>query len=484
MTQNLQLSRQEAAKTLLQRRAIRRSLTEWARFKGFEPARHHEVLIRELEALATGDSRNLAFCLPPGSAKSTYGSVLFPSWWLAQPQAGHIIAASHTVTLAEKFGRRIRNTIREDAKTLGYSVRDDNAAAGRWETTRGHEYLAAGVGTAISGFRGKLGLIDDPVAGREQADSETYRDAAWNWYLDDFTNRLIPGARQLVIMTRWHEDDLLGRILNGPDAKNWRVVSIPAIAEADDPIGRKPGEFLWPGDYGYAELLKQRKQTMPGRSWSALYQQRPQPDEGGFFRREWFKRYDTAPSPLRLYGASDYAVTDSGGDYTVHYVWGVDAKGDLYFVDRWAGQATADVWIDAQLDLIAKHKPLAWFGESGVIKRAVEPLFLRMSRERKIYVRQEWEPPIHDKPTRARGLQGRMSMGRAHWPNAPWVEEVMSDFLTFPAGKHDDDIDAAALAGLVLDRAHPAIVQPTAAQTRPNDRYRRAQQPADSWRIA
>lgn len=250
--------------------------------------------------------------------------------------------------------------------------------------------------------------------------------------------------------TRWHEEDLGGRILER-EGHRWTLIEIPMEAYANDPLGRKPGEMLWP-DYFTPDMLERAK--MNPRSWNALYQQRPSPEDGTFFKREYFKTWAAKPKNLNVYGTSDYAVTDSGGDFTVHRVWGVDQQGDLYRLDGWRGQSTADVWIDRKLDLIERYKPFAWFGESGVIQKAVQPMLTSRMHERKVYCRMEWLPSISDKPTRARGFQARAASGRVYFEPGADIDE----FLKFPAGKYDDDVDTASLIGRALDEAHPAVV--------------------------
>ncbi|MEO7172555.1 phage terminase large subunit, partial [Flavobacterium sp.] len=220
---------------------------------------------------------------------------------------------------------------------------------------------------------------------------------------------------------------------------------LPAIDEA--------GAALWPEAYPIAALERLKANTLP-RYWSGLFQQNPQPDEGTYFQRDWLKSWEAAPINRNIYGSSDYAVTDSGGDYTVHTIWAVDPKGDLYRLDQWRGQSSADVWIDRKIDLIAKWKPLAWFGEAGVIQKAIEPMLRRQMIDRKTFCRLEWVPSIADKPTRARGFQARAAMGKVFFePGAD-----VSEFLAFPAGKHDDQVDTASLIGRVLDETHPAVV--------------------------
>lgn len=469
---NLHISRSEAAKELLKRRSIRRSLTEWARLCGYEPAEHHRLLIDALEAVERGEIERLAVFMPPGSAKSTYSSVLFAAW-LMQRQQANVLAASHTTELAEKWGRRVRNLISEHSLALGISLAADSQAAGRWSLTNGAEYYAAGVGTGIAGFRAKFGLIDDPIRSRQDADSELIRDRIWDWYINDFRTRLVPGAREVLIQTRWHEDDLAGRALNH---NRWEVISLPAIAEEDDPLGREPGEPLWcDGSYGYGNQLLELRRTTPARTWSALYQQRPAPEEGDFFKAEWLKKYDTAPDlrTMRVYGGSDYAVTADGGDYTVHAVVGLDPDGEMYLLDLWRKQAASDVWVDAFCDLVLKWKPLGWAEEQGQIRAGIGPYLDRRTRERRAFVARDAFPTRGDKAVRAQSIRGRMASLGLHVPErAEWYPAFRSELLSFPAGKHDDQVDAIGLVGQLMDKMVSG-----AAQKRPTKPVR------DAWAV-
>src|SRR5712691_931986 len=207
------ISPASVAEMLLKRRRVRRSLIEWCRHCGFEPAPHHRLLIDRLERVARGQIKRLAVFMPPGSAKSTYGSILFPPYMMAGAPRRSILAASHTTELAEKWGRRVRNLVAQHSATLGIRLSGDSHAAGRWELESGGEYYAAGVGTGIAGFRADGALIDDPVRSREDADSERIRDKTWDWYKSDLLTRLRPGGWVILIKTRWHEDDLAGRIM-------------------------------------------------------------------------------------------------------------------------------------------------------------------------------------------------------------------------------------------------------------------------------
>jgi len=463
------VSPDDAIDELLKRDEILGSMEKWSTHNGFAPARHHKLLIAKLEALARGDIPRLAVFMPPGSAKSTYASVLFPPWAMGHFPKAQFLAASHTSELAERWGRRVRNLIAEQGKVLGLLPDEANQAAGRWSTTQGGEYLAAGARIGIAGFRAMFGVIDDPLRSKEDADSEHVRDRLWEWYLYDFRPRLIPGARQLLIQTRWHEDDLAGRALNH---QPWEVLSLPAEAGYNDQLGRAPGEFLWSdGDYGYGAQLKEIKATTPPRVWSALYQQSPAPEEGDFFKKEWFHPLDIAPAHqlMRCYGASDYAVTADGGDYTVHIVVGVDHLNNLYLLDVWRGQRTADVWIEAFCDLVLKYKPIGWAEESGQIKASIGPFLVKRMREARVHVNREQFPTRGDKATRARSIQGRLALDGIYYPkNAPWVAEFFAEIFNLWVSKHDDQGDALGLIGQLLDqmvkgrRAREPMVKPIA----------------------
>ena len=447
---------------MLARKQAQTGLARFIEYRdaGYQPALHHKLLIDRLEAVERGDIERLMVCMPPGSAKSTYASVEFPSWFLGRNPALSVIAASHTQELAERFGRRVRNVVasQEFQRVFGFTVADDSASAGRWDTQRGGEYFAAGVGGSITGRRADLAVIDDPVKSREDADSERSRQKAWDWYTNDLLTRLKPGARQIVVMTRWHEDDLGGRILDR-ERNRWELIEIAMEAMPNDPLGRKPGERLWP-EWFTDDMLQVAKMDM--RAWNALYQQQPAADEGDFFRREWLEQeYEVLPDNVRKYGASDYGVTEGGGDYTEHGIFAIDAAGNLYIDDWWRGQENADVWIDEKCSLILKHEPLCWFGEAGPIRRAVEPFLKRRMVERSAMCRIEWLSSIADKPTRARGFQALASMGKVFFRKGlNHKSDLIGQLLRFPAGKHDDAVDVCSMIGRGLQFIGPGRKKP------------------------
>lgn len=457
----------------IQAEKARRSLGRFTSytFPTYQEARHQLLLDAHLEAVERGEIDRLMVFMPPRHGKSEKASKRFPAWYLGRHPDRHVIASSYNSDLATDFGREVRNLVASHEFHEVFpqvELRQDSRAADRMNTNLGGAYFAAGVGTATTGRGAHLGLIDDPFKDRAEADSETNRNRVWDWYRSTFYTRLMPGGAIVLTQTRWHDDDLAGRLL-AQEADQWTILDLPAISDA--------GEPLWPEWYDL-EALERIRASIGPREWSALYQQKPQPDEGTFFQRAWFNEWAELPR-LRIYGSSDYAVTDGGGDWTVHRVWGVDEDDNLYRLDGWRGQTPADQWIDAKLDLIAKHKPHAWFGEAGVIQKAVEPMLLKRMRERSVRCRMEWVPSIHDKPTRARGFQARASMGKVFFePGAD-----LGEFLVFPAGKHDDEVDVAGMMGRVLDQVHPAILRPVVDKG-PRDIWATKDPVKADWKVA
>jgi predicted phage terminase large subunit-like protein len=413
---------------------------------------------------------------------------LFPPWYLSHHPTHSILAASHTTELAEKWGRRVRNLIQEYGPDLDLEVSEDNQAAGRWALKPGGEYYAAGVGVGIAGFRADLAIIDDPVRSREDADSALVREKTWDWFKSDLSTRMKPGGRIVVISTRWHEDDLAGRLLldmqKGGD--QWEVLSLPAIAEAGDKVGRKPGEVLWDDAYGYGNFLRHEHRTQSARNWSALYQQSPAPEEGTQFKAEWLKPYVKHPpiDTLAVYGGSDYAVTSDGGDYTCHVVVGLDVPGRLYLLDVWRGQSATDVWVREWCRLVREWRPLDWAEEQGQITAGVGPFLEAEARKPKGLCEPGAVPDTaRDKATRAQSIRGRMSIDGLYVPEAaPWWADCRAELLSFPAGRHDDFVDALGLVGQLLDRMIEGRIPPKREKPRLWVGYGVVETETDSWK--
>lgn len=417
----------------------------------YDFAPHHKLICRALERVERGECHRLIISVPPRHGKSYLCSEFFPSWYIGRNPEKSIIAASYGADLAEDFGRKVRNLMMSDEwKAVFPQAHIDPAAksAARIAMKEGGNYYAVGVGGATTGRGANVLLIDDPVKGREEADSETIRRRIKDWYRAVAYTRLMKGGAIVIIMTRWHEDDLAGWCITEQDHENWELLTLPAIAEEGDVLGREVGEALWPARYN-KDQLERIRQTVGTREWNALYMQRPAPEEGVYFQRDWFRFYDALPPYLNYYGASDYAVTEDKGDYTVHVICGVDKEDNVYLVDMWRDRTTAMGWMDSLVHFIRFYHPQVWAEETGVILRSLDPIIRKRLDEERLYstTRKQFSSST-DKPTRARSLQARLEMGKLFFPNPKniaWVDTLIHEFLSFPAGTHDDIVDAMSL---------------------------------------
>lgn len=398
--------------------------------------------------------------VPPRHGKSQLASRHFPAYYLGKHAHKQFISASASASLAEDFGRDVRNLIgsQEYGKIFETRLSSDSQAKGKWNTQQGGSYYAVGIGGDIMGRGAHVLLIDDPFGSMIDARSETARKNVWDWYTGTAYNRLEDHAAIVVINHRMHEADLTGMLLDQQAAggDRWEVVDLKAVDDR--------GQALWPEKYDKAALDRIKRNISPA-DWSALYQQNPTPDEGTYFSAEWLRPYTEAPDrqTLTVYGASDYAVTSNGGDWTVHIIVGVDPEDRVYALDLWRGQTTPDVWIDAWCDLVIRWKPAGWAEESGQIRGAVGPFLQKRAIERKAYVVRAAFPSRNDKSVRAQSIRGRASMGKLYVPvTAEWYPDFRSELLAFPAGKHDDQVDALGLIGQVLDRMIPGKPLPAA----------------------
>lgn len=436
-------------------RLISYSAYQWP---GYRDAPHHRLIARKLEQVERGEISRLMITMPPRHGKSMLASEFFPAWYLGRNPDHYVIAATYAQELADDFGRKVRNQILDASfKAIfpGVGLKADSTSSRRFHVTQPEDafttgqngaYFAVGIGGPLTGRGAHLFLIDDPVKNREEAESELIRKKTKDWYTSTAYTRLMPGGCIVVIQTRWHEDDLSGWLLTEHSHEGWEVLNLPAIDDA--------GAALWPEQYSVDVLDKIRRAIGP-RDWSALYQQRPAPEEGDYFKSEWLKPYDVPPArdTLHVYGGSDYAVTADGGDFTCHAVVGVDPQGDLFLLDLWRKQSASDVWVEAFCDLVLKWKPIGWAEEQGQIRAGVGPYLDRRSRERKAYVAREMFPTRGDKAVRAQSIRGRMAAHGLHVPqNAEWYPALRGELLSFPAGKHDDQVDALGLVGQLLDK--------------------------------
>jgi predicted phage terminase large subunit-like protein len=260
-----------------------------------------------------------------------------------------------------------------------------------------------------------------------------------------------------VISTRFHTDDLFGRL---EATGKYKTIVLPAVASEHDEIGRAPGDWLWDTDpnYPYGQFLRDQFEIQPPEIWASLFLQNPIVEGGNFFKADWIKPYHQIPDrrTMHIYGASDYALTEGGGDFTVHVVVGLTPQNDLYLLDMWRRQADSATSVDAFLDLVREWRPLGWSWESGQIRAALGPYIKLRQRQRNIYVATQTFPTKGDKAIRAQSIRGRMATGGLFVPQyAEFLPALKSELLSFPAGKHDDIVDALGLIGQILDRMSP-----------------------------
>jgi predicted phage terminase large subunit-like protein len=469
------LRRTEAAESLI-------AFTEFT-FSRYRTAAHHRIIAGQLERVERGEIDRLMLLVPPRHGKSELASIRMPAWYLGRQPHKQFLSVSATDALASDFGRSVRNTINsaEYRSIFDTTLAEDSQAKGKWHTSEGGIYYALGIGGSVLGRGGDVVLIDDPFGSMQEAQSELERKNVWDWYTGTAYNRLMPGGAIVVINHRMHEDDLCGRLLaqQAAGGDTWEVVELPAVSEQ--------GEALWPEAYPIEALDRIRRNSQP-RFWSALYQQAPTPDDGDYFKAEWLKPYDRSPAleTLRVYGGSDYAVTADGGDFTVHAVVGLDPEGRMFLLDLWRKQASSDVWVEAFCDLVREWKPIGWAEEQGQIKSGVGPFLERRQRERKAYVAREQFPTRGDKAVRAQSIRGRMASEGLHVPiSAPWYPAFRAELLSFPAGKHDDQVDAIGLVGQLLAKMTSGVVAEKPEKPLPKSGYR-AMTPAspagDMWK--
>jgi len=412
------------------------------------------------EDVANRKSPRLMLFMPPRHGKSTLASVAFPAWHLGRNPEHEFISCSYSGSLAMSFSRKVRHQLREpNYKNIfnGAILDPTSQSVESWLTTKGGGYVAAGVGGGITGKGAHVLVIDDPVKNREDAESEYNRESVWDWYTSTAYTRLAPGGGILVILTRWHDDDLAGRLLQAAaeGADEWEVVKYPALAEADE-VFRKEGEALHPERYNLDSLDKIRRAIGP-RDWSALYQQNPVADEGDYFNRGMIQYYDPEDidyHKLRYYCAWDLAIGQrERNDYSVGIVVGVDEYDKLFVVDCVRGRWDGFELVEQILDLYETWRPGVVGIEKSHIEMALGPFLEKRVRERKLHEAyfRDLKPGRRDKEARARAIQGRMQQGMVCIPRDPlWVGPLVAELLRFPNGVHDDQVDALAWIGLMM----------------------------------
>jgi hypothetical protein len=276
------------------------------------------------EGLIPTENQYIALNMPPRHSKSMTITETLPSYYLGQFPEDRIIEISYNDTFARKFGKKNKEKVRQYGKELfNIEIARDSSAHDEWALDNNiGGMISRGVLAGITGQGADLMIIDDPIKNREEANSETHREKIWDEWVDSFSTRLHPGAIVILILTRWHEDDLQGRLLNKEygDPLNWQVYNFPLEAEEDDVLGRKPGEPLWPERYGHSFIAERKKYPS---SFNALYQGRPTSQEGNILKRDWWQYYDVLPTMQKRILSVDATFKDEeDNDYVAIQVWG------------------------------------------------------------------------------------------------------------------------------------------------------------------
>jgi predicted phage terminase large subunit-like protein len=443
---------------------------------------HHRVLANHLDRVLSGEIRRLMVFMPPQNGKSELVSRRFPAYALGRNPDLRIIAASYSAGLAGDMSRDVQKIMEtESYAALFPDTRLPSNSDTEQRTTLNFEvvgrqgyYRAAGVGGPITGKTANIGLIDDPVKNRDEAESEAFRKSVWGWYTSTFYTRLFGDSGAVILcMTRWHEDDLAGRLLRmmreEPGADQWTVLNFPALAEAerhpDDP--RDVGDPLWPSKYPLEEL--QRRQIVSGEyDWSALYQQRPAPPGGAMFKRDWLPIVDAAPANARRCRGWDKAGTNAAGDWTAGVK--LAESGGIYYVED---------AIRARLSSGARnalmHQTAQMDGPSCYIRIEQEP-GSGGKESAEISVRQlagyvvRVKPSTTDKVSRARPLASQAEAGNVRIVRAQWNRAFLDELCAFPFGENDDQVDGASSAFNELALGNRDVI---AAVTPPDNSWQR-----------
>lgn len=432
----------------------------------FKEAPHHKVICQMLEKVETGEWPRMIVTLPPRHGKTQLCAKFFIPWCIGRDPYRHTAYATYNDQFAGDVGRDTM-AVMESPEFCGvfpeFEFRKGSKSAGRFQSSKGGTSVVVGRGSALTGRGFHIGVGDDLLKDGAEANSQTIRDRCWDWFTKVFmTRQMEAGAIVILMMTRWHEDDVIGRLTNPEnpfydkeEARNWKVLNLPALAEQNDPLGRKPGEALWPERFP-VKFLEGQKRLNP-RAFQSLYQQNPAPEEGILFRREWFVFYRARECPptdqLRIYAVSDHAVaTASRNDKTVMLIAGVDNAGTIWLLDCWWGQANALVQVDQMVDLMLKWKPQYWWGEDDTIQLTIGPLLRKRKAERGASCVVITERFKGDKEEKAASVQGLLADKRFRFPKDLWWGfQGMEQMLKFPTAANDDFVDTMSILGMKIN---------------------------------
>ena len=484
-------SRREVAALLheKEKRFLQSDLLEFTKYffkvngNNFVVSEHHRIICDTLKRVERGEIKNLLINIPPRYAKTELAVKMWTAKCLAVNPKAKFIHLSYSDDLALDNSSQAKELIESEEyqQYWGVRLKSDSKSKKKWYTTEGGGMYATAAGGAVTGFgagsTNPTGLfdgaiiIDDPL---KVDDAESIERDKVNLRL----NTTIKSRRNsrhtpiIIIMQRVHEDDMSGFVLDGGMGEEFHHLNLPAIKEDGTP--------LWEFKHSIEELLLLKKADL--RTFSSQYMQNPTPDEGIFFKRDWFKRYRIGehPSRLSIYGASDFAVSEGKGDFTEQGVAGFDVHDDLYFLDWWSGKTSADTWIVEQQKLVQKHDPYLWVAEAGTIRRSTEPFISKYMRGRK-YFRMEWIASNRDKAANARSFQALASQGKVYIPNTEWGDELLEQLIGFPYTKYDDKVDVCGLFGRILEQTYAPPKEKAITKDKADTYVYEEDSDGDSW---
>ena len=417
------------------------------------PAPHHVWMCERLMEIENGDILRMLLSMPPGHAKSTYASRMFPAWYMGKNPKHRYIQAGHTQNFCEnEFGKKTKAIVDSDKFRLVFpevGLSSDSKAAGYWSIAGyGGSYLTRGVGQGIAGFRAHCAGVDDPFATREDAESQLIRDKVYDWFSADFTTRVLPNRPMFIVATRWHTDDLCGRVEEINNEKRglpWYVINLPAFAEdEDDALGRAEGEALWPTFYTVSELRNLQETLLP-RDWNSLYRGKPMDTIGGIINSETFNRYRSLPTPecvKRTTLSVDSAQKDNErADFTAITVWVEDNDGNHY--------------LKHVIRKRVEFPELVTLVEAAARVHEVDAILVedKGSGTQYIQTRAGKAPaPIisinvanQSKTFRFDAVTPLILAGQVHLPmRASWLALFEAELISFPSGKYDDQVDSTS----------------------------------------
>lgn len=435
----------------------------------YKNAKHHDAIARVIEEVVEGNIRFLILTMPPRHGKSEQVSRRLPAWFIGKFPHQNGVVATYNDDFASDFGKDVRGIVNlPQFKQVFPSVRlqRGGAASDRLQTVQGGQWSFVGRGGSLTGRGGHILIIDDLIKDDKEAQSQAIRDQAWSWFTKVAMSRRM--GKKLVIMTftRWHADDPIGRLTdpenphyNARLASRIKIINLPAIAEEDDPLGRAPGEALWPDgpDTFDLEFLDEQRSLDP-LGFAALYQQRPSLLDGDLFKREDIKFYGPGtgvelPEELRFYASSDHAVgIKQRNDPSCFLKIGIDRQSNIYILECVWRKMKSDVAVEAMLAMARGNmKPLIWWAEKGHISKSIGPFLRKRMSETGTYINIREVTPVADKQQRAQSIAARVAMGKVYFPkDMLWSEKAINEMMAFPSGVHDDFVDALAYIGLGL----------------------------------